>query len=658
MPDLKPWRLDDPAPGINLERFKNDDHALDRMLAAIGAPAMARFTIGIRRLRRRAAGVEALADEIAELSDDALVSAAQALRPQFVAKGLTVPLVTRCFALVREASGRRVGLRHYPEQLMGGWALLDGMLAEMATGEGKTITATLAAAAAALAGMPVHVITVNDYLASRDAQELAPLYGALGLTVGCVQQPDAEDARRAAYRSDITYVTGKELGFDYLRDQLARERRRDRGIPAVDRLFDGAAANSRLTGLGFAIVDEADSILIDEARTPLIIAARDDSADVVHYTTALRIAGSLRPGEHYELVAGRRRAELSDRGREHLAAVAISVGGVWRYRRAREDIASQALAALHLYERDREYIVRDGKVEIVDEYTGRVAEGRKWEHGLHQLIETKEQAELSPRDVTSARITYQSLFRRYARLAGMTGTAAEHRTELWAVYGLKIVRIPTHRPVRRLRMGRALYLHSESRWDAVAASAERFSKAGRPVLIGTRSVAASESISRRLTGLGLVHTVLNARQDRDEATVVALAGQPGRITVATNMAGRGTDIRLAEHVAGIGGLHVIVTEYHESRRIDRQLIGRGARQGDPGSWEAIVALDDALFTLHVPKLVQFVRAIRTDATPGNPEWLRIAAQFIAENLHARDRHTVLREERRVARQLAFVGGRI
>jgi preprotein translocase subunit SecA len=531
--------------------------------------------------------------------------------------------------------------------------LLDGMLAEMATGEGKTITAALAAAAAALAGMPVHVITVNDYLASRDAEELGPVYRALGLSVGCVMQPDGEDVRRAAYGADVTYVTSKELGFDYLRDRLVLQGRRTCSNLALDRLLEGTAAKLRLTGLGFAIVDEADSILIDEARTPLIIAARDDTAHPVDHAKALEMAAAMCPGDHYDLLVDRRAAELTDQGREVLAAVATPLGGVWRYRRAREEMARQALAALHLYRRDHQYIVRDGKVEIVDEYTGRVAEGRKWEHGLHQMIEAKEQVELTSRDQTSARITYQSLFRRYARLAGMSGTAAEHRSELWVVYGLRTVRIPTHRPVRRRCAGRTLHADASSRWEAVAEAAASTAAAGRPVLVGTRSVAASERISRCLAERGLPHTVLNARQDRDEAEIVALAGQPQRITVATNMAGRGTDIRLADGIPELGGLHVIVTEYHESRRIDRQLIGRGARQGDPGSWQAIISMEDALFTLHVPWLL---RVFGWGRMPMNPDVLRVVAQLVAERKHARERRAVLRVERNAAKQLAFAGG--
>ncbi|HEY8290023.1 MAG TPA: hypothetical protein VIG49_12200 [Acetobacteraceae bacterium] len=655
MPDRKPWRPHDPAPGPYLERSRPTPHVVDRALAALAAPVVARLGPGPHRLARRVRRIVALVDEIAALNDDAILEEAQALRPRFSAEGLSPRLVARCFALVREVSHRHLGLRHYRVQLMGGLALLDGMLTEMATGEGKTITAALAAATAALAGMPVHVVTVNDYLASRDAGELAPIYRALGLTVGCVQQPHDEHSRRAAYAADITYVTSKELGFDYLRDRLVMERRRGRTQGALDRLFDGSAAALRLTGLGFAIIDEADSILIDEARTPLIIAARDDADAPFDYARALAVAGSLQAGDHYDLLADQRTAALTEAGRSRLAETTARFGGVWRYRRAREEIAEQALAALHLYQRDREYILRDNKVEIVDEYTGRVAEGRKWEYGLHQLIEAKEHAEVTARDQTTARITYQSLFRRYARLAGMSGTAAEHTAELWSVYGLAVVRIPTHRPVQRRCVGRQMHAESAARWEAVAAAALRATQAGRPVLIGTRSVAASEEISRRLFSHGLTHTVLNARQDRDEAMVVAQAGQPGRITVATNMAGRGTDIRLAPETAACGGLHVIVTEFHESPRIDRQLVGRGARQGDPGSWEAIVALDDALFTLHRPAMARLVGLLGAARSEIVLQVLRIVAQSSAERKHARDRRAVLRSERQFDRQLAFAG---
>ncbi len=653
MPDPRPWRLEQRAGAPYLERQAPRNNAMDRALVSLASPLAARLVDGPARLRRRARRIEALGSVFATLSDDALRAAAQELRPRFARHGLSAPLVARSFAMIRETTWRTLGLRHHPVQLMGGLAVLDGRLAEMATGEGKTITASLAAATAALAGMKVHVITVNDYLAARDAEELRPIYAALGLTVGCVCEPDKEAARQVAYGCDITYVTGKELGFDYLRDQLALETRRSRGHVALDRLFDGSGARLRLGGLGFAIVDEADSILIDEARTPLIISARDETAPIIGYEHALALAANLRPGEHYRLLHERRMAELTEAGRTAVADAASGLPGVWRYRRAREELAEKALASLHMYSRDRDYIVRDNKVEIVDEYTGRIAEGRKWEHGLHQLIEAKEHAEISPRDRTAARITYQTLFRRYARLSGMTGTGKEHRAEFWSVYGLAVVRVPTHRPVRRRCIDRRMLPSGAARWDAVAASVREMVAARRPVLIGTRSVSASEELSQRLGAAGIRHMMLNARQDADEAEIVAQAGAPGRVTVATNIAGRGTDIRLAKGVAEAGGLHVILTEYHESPRIDRQLIGRGGRQGDPGTWEAIVSIDDALFRLNTPRLTRLLRLVRRRTAL---DLLRIAAQRVASRRHASDRRAVLAQERQSVKGLAFAGG--
>jgi preprotein translocase subunit SecA len=656
MPERKPWRLRDPAPGPYLSRGRAAPHAVDRALLGIAAPFAARLAPGVRSLRGRARLVEERGAEAARLPAGGLRDAADALRPMLASRGFAPDLVAQAFALVREAAHRTLGMRHYPVQLMGGWAMLDGMLAEMATGEGKTLTAALPAATAALAGMPVHVVTVNDYLAARDAAELAPLYEALGLTAACVRQPDEGAARQAAYRADVTYVTGKELAFDFLRDRLALQARGARGPQALDRLFSREAPALRLTGLGFAVVDEADSVLIDEARTPLIIAMRDDGAARIDCAAALALAASMRGDEHFRLRADARSASLTDAGRAMLDAWAEGRGGAWRHRRAREEIAEQALAALHMYRRDREYIVRENEVQIVDEYTGRVAEGRHWERGLHQLIEAKEGADLTPRDEAAARITTQSFFRRYARLSGMTGTAREHAAEFWSVYGLAVARIPTHRPIRRQGLGVQMLQDAAARWAAVADAAARAAAQGRPVLIGTRSVAASQALSLKLASRGLVHTLLNASQDRDEAGVVARAGQAGRITLATNMAGRGTDIRLAPGVSTLGGLHVIVTEYHESPRIDRQLIGRGARQGDPGTWEAIVALDDPLFALHAPRLAGLARAARLSAHPLAAALLRRAAQRAAERKHARDRATVLAAERHSARQLAFAGG--
>src|SRR5262245_36284284 len=424
---------------------------------------------------------------------------------------------------------------------MGGLALLDGCLVEMATGEGETVTAALPAATTALAGLPVHVVNVNDYLAARDAAYLAPLYQALGLSVGTVLHEHKTPERQAAYAADITYVANKEVGFDYLRDHIVRSRRMG------TREFGSNSGQTVLRGLGYAIVDEADSALIDEARTPLIIAERGGGPGL-EYSKVLDIARSLSEGLHYRLNDARRSAQLTEAGHAKLGDHADALGGIGRHSRAREELTEQALAALYMFQLDRHYINRDGKIQIVDEYTGRVMEGRSWERGLHQLIEAKEGVEISAQNRTTARITYQSFFRRYVRLAGMSGTAKEHAAEFRTVYGLNVVTIPTNRPVKRRCIGRSLHRNAQARWAAVADAAAREVKSGRPVLIGTRSVSASEAVSSILTRRGLPHTVLNARQDRNEADIVAQAGQTGRITVATNMAGRGTDIKLAPEV--------------------------------------------------------------------------------------------------------------
>jgi preprotein translocase subunit SecA len=532
----------------------------------------------------------------------------------------------------------------------------------MEAGEGKRLTATLPAVAVALCGRPVHVITVNDYLADRDANFMRPLYAAFGLSVGLVRQGQSPAERRAAYACDLTYCTGKDLVFDYLRDRIALGASKGRTRMLVNRLLDDAAGGSPLLlrGLHFAIVDEADSVLIDEARTPLIIAGERPGAksDEFH-RQALALTAELRSGEHYRLSPAEHAVRLTPRGRDALEQATRGLDGLWTHQRAREEACEQALAARLFYHRDQQYIVKDGKVEIVDEFTGRVLADRSWERGLHQLIEVKEGCEITGERQTIARITYQRFFRRFLLLAGMTGTAREVAGELWAIYGLKVVRLPTNRPLRRKGHGLRLYPTQEARWQAVVQTVDRMSTVGgRPVLVGTRSVVASEELSRRLDAAGIAHEVLSARQDRDEAEKIARAGEAGRVTVATNMAGRGTDIRLAPGVAERGGLHVILTEFHESARIDRQLYGRAARQGDPGSYEAIVSADDEIFRLHAPRFGR-AAAARSDGEGAAPAWvarmLQHAAQRHAERRNSRIRRENVRQDRELDRRLAFSG---
>ncbi len=614
--------------------------------------------------------------EFAALDDAALRNQARALRLEMRRSGLGAPAVARFFAVVREAAGRVLGKRHYDSQVHAGWLLLQGTLAEMATGEGKTFAATLPACTAALVGLPVHVITVNDYLAARDAQTMAPLFAFFGLRCAAVVHGMTREQRRQVYAGDVTYCSNKELTFDYLRDRSALGDRASALHRAVAAVAAGAGQRGSggeptvLRGLSFAIVDEADSVFIDEARTPLILSATlDRSGGGALVGWALARAATLHEGNDYTLERALMRVRLTDdlRGRLETEAEAE----VWPVdgdgpatppgasQRECAEKLTQALSALLLYQRDQHYMVAEGKVQIVDESTGRVMPDRAWERGLHQMIEAKEGLQSTGERATLARITYQRFFRRYLRLAGMTGTATEAATEIGRVYRLPVARVPLHRPSMWRDEGTACHRDAAARWDAVVASVRRHAVAqGRPVLVGTRTVRASEELSARLAEAGIAHVVLNARQDRDEAAVIAMAGRRGAVTVATNMAGRGTDIELGEGVAAAGGLHVILTEYHESPRIDRQLFGRAARQGDPGSGEAIVALDDELFTVHAPRLAAWAAALASRGATVSP-WvlalLRRAAQAAAQSRSHTARMASLKHDRRLASMLAFSG---
>ena len=534
----------------------------------------------------------------------------------------------------------------------------------METGEGKTITALLPAVAFALAGKPVHIVTVNDYLAARDSAQLRPVYEALGLTVGLVVHGQPPEARRAAYAASVTYCTNKDLVFDYLRDRLFAGRHRGAARQMIRGLTRESADGALLLrGLHVAIVDEADSILIDEARTPLILAGIDNSNAVRTdklYGDALRLVGSLNHGAHWLLGTRERSVELTPEGRQELARRTSGWPGIWVARRAREELAERALSALHLFHRDTQYIVTDGKVQIVDEFTGRVMPDRSWEAGLHQMIEAKEGVEITSQKQTLARITFQKFFRRYEHLTGMTGTAMEVAGELAGVYHLDVLRIPTNRPSMRRGEGRHLFTSSRNKWAAIVESTRARHEHGQAVLIGTRSVETSEHLSALLTDAGLAHTVLNARQDRSEAEIISAAGQAGRITVATNMAGRGTDIRLSQAVREAGGLHVILTEYHESKRIDRQLFGRGGRQGDPGGYECFGALDDEIFVRFAPLFLTRMARRTSSGSPAKvPERLASALIFQAQReagaLNARARRETLANDLKLDTLLAFAG---
>ena len=589
------------------------------------------------------------------LSDTDLLATARSLRTPLRRDGFTLAHAGRSFALVREAASRTLGLRHFETQLMAGWALLQDRLVEMHTGEGKTVAATLAACTIALAGYRVHVVTVNGYLAERDALEMAPLYALLGIGVGAVTAAVPRDERAPVYRNPVVYCDNKELAFDYLRDRVAAGRKASPLQRAVGRLQDAKYEELTLCGLEFAIVDEADSVFIDEARTPLILSlGRDGAGAAERYRRALEAAATLTEGEDFLVRRTERRIMLTRRGRERSAALEADVPAA----RAREELLVQALTALHLFERDVHYVVGDGAVQIVDESTGRVMPDRSWERGLHQLIEMKEGCPPTQARETIARLTYQRLFRRYVHLAGMTGTGVEVAGEIRRIYGLETVRIPLHKPAARQHWPARVTATRQQKWQVVAEEAARLALTeGRPVLIGTRSVGASEEISAVLSGRGIPHALLNAKQDRDEAAVIAAAGQPGQVTVATNMAGRGTDIKLAHLAAERGGLHVILTEYHDSRRVDRQLFGRCARQGNPGSCRAIVSLQDEIFTAFAPRATAYLRHGITSGMmrPAALKVLRRLTQRRAERLATFIRLQTLRNDLRIESTMAFTG---
>jgi preprotein translocase subunit SecA len=578
-------------------------------------------------------------------------------------EGFSRDPVARTFALVREVSRRHLGMPHFDVQLIGGYVLLNGMVAEMETGEGKTLVATLPACTMALAGVPVHIITVNDYLTARDAEWMAPVYNALGLTVGTIVHGRDPAARKAAYRCDITYCTNKEVAFDYLRDRLVLRDRPSRMRLKVEQLYGEASRIPKLVmrGLYFAIVDEADSVLIDEARTPLIISSQADGLyDERVYRNAVDIARTLVLKKEYLIKETDRIVELTASGTSRVRDAAWVDIRPDLNDHQKEQLVRQGLSALHLFKPDKHYLVKDGKIQIIDEYTGRLMADRSWEMGLHQLIEIKEGCDMTLPKQTLARISYQRFFRRYLGLAGMTGTAREVARELWQVYRMRVVCIKTHRPVRRTFLPDQVYADADQKWKAIVQTIADLHETGRPVLIGTRSVEASELLSRYLADRKMPHSVLNARQDKEEARIIADAGNLGRITVATNMAGRGTDIRLGPGISDLGGLHVIATERHDARRIDRQLFGRCGRQGDPGSCAAMISLEDDLMTVYLDKMMQWAAkpAFRKQGTvmsrwAGNLVFHM--AQRSAEKLHSRTRKNLLKMDDQIGQSLAFSG---
>ena len=496
---------------------------------------------------------------------------------------------------IRDAAMQSIGLSHFPSQIRGGWTMFQGRIAEMGTGEGKTLTATVPAALHALAGRPVMIATANDYLAHRDSELMRPVFEALGLSVGCIQSGQPRDDRGRAYGCDITYGTAKEFGFDCLRDHLETRRRSGpRGLLTAT----GPARVQREPG--FLLLDEIDSLLIDEARTPLILSGPTGAADAAHaaaYGWAARFAGDLLLARDYIFDRNSGWPALTPEGRARVRRQEMPAAMTPLNLTEVHHFLERALHVQSRFQRDRHYVVRDGKVQIVDEFTGRIQPGRSWNDGIHQAVEAREGLTLTVETGRLARITLQEYVRDFPFVAGMTGTAREAAREFRSVYGLPVRAIPPHRPLRRRRLPDEVFRTHEEKWEAIVRETLTVLQAGRAVLVGAPTIAASQSISTALEQAGIPHRVLNALNPEAEAEVVAQAGQPQCVTVATNMAGRGTDIRLADSVRDAGGLHVVGTELHAAARIDRQLEGRCGRQGDPGTFRQYLALDDEI--LHV-----------------------------------------------------------
>lgn len=565
--------------------------------------------------------------------------------------------LAEAFSLIREVAFRTIGMRHFDSQISGGWYMLHGRVVEMATGEGKTLTAILPAAAAGLAGVPTHVITVNDYLAERDYTEMGPVYRALGLSVGCIREGMSIEDRIYTYSMDVVYCSNNQLVFDYLKDYLLIKKAPSRIQRLSERLKGKADGYQRLMlrGLHFAIVDEADSVCMDEARTPLIISAggaSNNGDEQLQFEQALAMVEELKESKDYLLFENEKRVSLLEAGRLKVDKIAQDLSACWVGQVRRYELVGKALTAAHAYKLDRDYLVRDGEIQIIDPSTGRVMAGRRWEGGLHQLLELKEACQLTEVRDTLAKISYQRFFRRYRHLSGMTGTAQEVRLEFWDVYRKLVVSLQTHHTLQRKQYSSRVFADDQQQADEVVASAQRQLAKGRAVLIGTASVKQSESIAEAFFEAKIDVLVLNAKQDADEAEILKRAGQPGAITIATSMAGRGTDIKLHSAVKDAGGLHVILCQLHDAARIDRQLQGRSARFGDPGSFEFIVSLNNDWFrsTWYLPIL----RKIASSSF-GESVCMNLLQRYQArlESKHRKTRYQVLDGDDHHAQKMAF-----
>ncbi len=608
--------------------------------------------------------IAALEPELQKLGDEQIRKRSLSLRYRAKSGEPLARLLVEGYALVREAARRTINMRHFDVQLLGGIAMFHRSIVEMQTGEGKTLAATLPMYLHALLGRGAQLATVNDYLARRDADWMGPIYQLLGMTVGVVETQMSQPQRRKSYACDVTYGTAKEFGFDFLRDRLLLRRISEGQTDLLGGMMgQGHKTADEKPVQGepyFALVDEADSILIDEARTPLIISALptdEEKLAIECYKWSASVIQEFVEDDDYEYDHEKKTVELTREGRQKVRTLpkpeemdTVGMVNIYQY-------IERAILVDREYFLDRQYVVRDGEIVIVDEFTGRLSEGRKWRDGIHQAVEAKQGVEVTVATGQAARITVQDFFLRYKHLAGMTGTAMGSARELRRIYRCRVLPIPTNRPAIRRRLSDRVFGETDAKWEAVLEEIRQLHAVGRPVLIGTRSIDKSEQLSKFLDDAGIEHSVLNANHIAAEAEIVALAGVPGKVTVSTNMAGRGTDIKLGDGVAELGGLHVICTEMHDASRIDRQLIGRCGRQGDPGTFRQYLALDDDLLLAGFgPKKSRKLKELGEKSAGPFDRLHRLfrRAQIKVERRHFRQRKSLMyfeKERKKTQRQM-------
>ena len=637
---------------------------LDKVLHGIVGGAR-RYFFSQNSLLKNAVWIYEQAESIKNISNESLQQQLMSFHVLYRCQSKKAETIhEKALVYLSEAAFRCLGLRPYPVQIMGSLSLMNGYLIEMATGEGKTLTAALASVISGWSGTPCHVITVNDYLAVRDAEWLLPFYSFCNISVGSVTGQMLPDERRLNYIKDVVYITSKELLADFLRDRIKLK-----GVHhPTQRLIKSLQIDTKhqnddlvMRGLGTAIVDEADCILIDEAVTPLIISKpmkNDPLKQVI--SIAQMIIPAYQKNDHYTVEKKYKEIRFTQKGKDLLQKGNKHFPGIWQGHMRQKEIIQLSLQAKEFYHRDKHYVVLDNKVVIVDEFTGRLMPNRSWSHGLHQAVEACEGVEITDPMETLARLSFQRFFRFFPKLAGMSGTAKEASGEFWQIYRLPIMSIPTHRPCIRKQFPNKVFLKQSEKWQTIVQDIITIHQTNRPILVGTRNVDASEKLAIALKNNGLRCEIINAVRHEEEAQIVIYAGQQKQVTIATNMAGRGTDIKLGPGVNELGGLHVIATERHESGRIDRQLFGRCARQGDPGSAQAYISLEDEIIQRYISK--SFLKTVRKTWTPliSNTisKLLYRSAQKKAEKLAYQQRTNVLKNDKWLTEALSFTGSEL